>query len=851
MTSSGAFQMEGVSTSSDHRFTLESLAIPHGEKITIHMTHLAHLDLMWYWQLPDTIEMCLDTIRWHMEMLEEHPDARYSHTQVFILRLVEQIDPDLFKRFSTLVDQGRIELDSGQWVEPDHNLPCGESLARQFLYGQRYIESRFGVRAKTLVNSDSFGHSRSLPQVLRQAGIEHAIIKRPRQVYVDLPETPFLWQGIDGTVIPFLRFINKGTGLPSLSQYYNLPPGTTDLQEKVCCNLIAGFHHLFGSHCNSDAGGISPYVQPCSGEQYELVYSTPSDFWKAVEAEGAGLPHVSKPLNYIYHGCYTTHIEEKEHCRRAERELMELEVLWTHAALMGHGYPLEQIAELWRRLCFLQFHDILPGTGAHETHADSSALYRELFLQINILRRKAQLLLDRYICGGKAARTIAVLSPGISSSAGIASADVDLRTNREDPESECIPESGLLEDESGAIVPYQIIDKRKRQRFAHGTMIFPAQSAPPLGIKSYRLVEGPPSCSFVHAEGNVIENQKLKVEIGGQGIVSSITTKNDGREWLKSPVRIELWPETDYPGDYGSPMQAWFLGVTDEHYAAEPAVAPVVVENGPVRATIRVEHKWGASRFVTDVSLYAGQDYVELRTEMDWREREVLARMRTEPLISGNVTRRFGIPFGAETASGKELEVPAIGWADMDGGDGGVAVLNRDRPGHTFKDGCIRTSLVRCATGDWDTCTDSGIIRATLRILPHSEGWSEAGIPARAEEFAHAPIAWQSEGLSGGHSQLDEALKIKGEGVIISCVKVAENRNGYILRLYESLGKEENAGISLSGKLKDCIPFNSNLLEDELEPINLADGAVNLKFMPFEIKTVLLRTISSIQPPRD
>jgi alpha-mannosidase len=382
-------------------------------------------------------------------------------------------------------------------------------------------------------------------------------------------------------------------------------------------------------------------------------------------------------------------------------------------------------------------------------------------------------------------------------------------------------------------------------------MIFPAQVTSSLGFKSYRLAEGQPSYSFVHAEGTVIENEELRIETGGPGIISSITTRKDGREWLKSPVRIELWPETDYTGDYGSPMKAWFLGVTDEHHAAEPAGEPVVVENGPVRATIRVEHKWGASRFLTDVSLYAGQDYVELRTEIDWQEREVLARMCTEPVISGNATRRFGIPFGAETATGEEVELPAIGWADMDGEGGGVAVLNRDRPGHTFKDGCIRTSLVRCATGDWDTCTDSGTICATLRILPHSGGWSEAGIPARAEEFAHPPIAWQSEALSGDHSQLVEALQIRGEGVVLSCIKVAENRSGYILRLYESLGKEIDAGISFTGKLRDCIPCSSNLLEDELESVKMTDGCINLKFMPFEIKTVLLQTASTIPMLKD
>ncbi|MDD3925479.1 MAG: glycoside hydrolase family 38 C-terminal domain-containing protein [bacterium] len=851
VSNDGAFQMEGVAVSSEHKPVLEALMIPPGEKIIIHMVHLSHLDLMWYWQLSDTIEMSLDTIRWHVEMLEKHPDGCYSHTQIFILKLVEQIDPELFGRFSALVDQGRIELDSGQWVEPDSNLPCGESLARQFLYGQKYIESRFGIRARTLVNSDSFGHCSSLPQIMQQAGIEHAIIKRPRQRYVDLPETPFLWQGIDGTTIPLLRFINKGAGLPSLSQYYDLPHGLSELQEKVNRNLNAGFHHLLGSHCNSDAGGVSPYVRPCRGDKYELRYSTPSGFWNAVESENTPMPVVNKSLNYIYQGCYTTHIEEKQHCRQAEKELREIEVLWTHAALIGHGYPCEQISEVWHRLCFLQFHDILPGTGSSQTHADSTAIYHKLFLQTNILRRKAQLLLGRHISRRKAIRTIAVANSGLCLSGGIATADVDLRINREDPDSECIPDTGLLADEAGVMLPYQIVDQRQRQRFVHGTMIFPSQPVSSLGLKSYRLIDGSPDSCPVHAEGNVIENEYLRIEVGGPGIVKSIANRQEELEWLKSPIRIELWPETDYPGDYGSPMKAWFLGVTDVCQYAEPVGKPEVVENGPVRATIRMEYWWGASRFRIDVSLYAGQDYVELRIEMDWHEKEVLARICTEPLIRGKARRRFGIPFGSEDASGDELELPAIGWADMSDEDGGIAVLNRDRPGHTFQDGCIRTSLVRCATGDWDPCTDSGIIHTTLRILPHKGGWKQAGIPARAEEFIYPLIAWQSETLAKDYSQPTEALQIKGEGIILSCIKVAEDRKGYLLRFYESLGGKARAEICLTADLNSCIPFNSNILEDELEPLELVNGRLSLTFAPFEVKSIRLQTTRPIAQVED
>ena len=843
------FQTEGAYLPSVQQQELDALRLPPGERITIHMVHLNHLDLTWGWRLPDSIEMSLETIRWHVDLVEQHPDARYSHTQVLILRIVEELDPPLFARFARLVKQGRIDINGGQVVEPDHNLPSGESLVRQFLYGQRYLQRRFGLRARTLVNSDSFGHCRSLPQIMRKAGIAHMIFKRPRQRYVNLPEIPFHWEGIDGTAIPALRFINKGAGLPSLSQYYDLPPGVTDLQEKVNRNLAAGVHHLFGSHCNSDAGGVTSYVSPLEGKQYRLIYSTPTTFFESALAEARPLPQLPALFNYVYQGCYTTHIEEKEHCRRAERELREVEALWNLAALAGHGYPCEQVTALWWRLCYLQFHDILPGTGSPEAHADSAAHYHELFLGANLLRRRAQLLLDRFCPRTGALRSLLVMNPRPYRCGGIATADVEMPIHRDSRGSEQIPKSGVLADGAGRLTPYQVVETREYQRYVRGTMLFFADDIPALALKVYHLQPGEAPPSTVHASGSVVENEHLRLEIGGPGIIRSIKSKPDGREWLapvEAPVRIELWPETDYVYDYGGPLKAWGLGITDAREPAALSAEPAVIENGPVRATVRTEHRWGQSRFTSDVSLYAGQPWVELRIEMDWQELEVLARLCIQPALKGPLRRAYGIPLGCEIATGQELEVPAVGWADISGDDGGMALLNRDRPGHTFRDNALRVSLVRCATGDYDPRTDSGIIRATLRLLPHAGSLEDAEIPQRSDEFTCPPLAWQSEAAGEPGASASEPLLVEGAGVLLSGWKVAEAGDGYVLRLWECLGKPAEARLVLGPSLAGSQVLEVNLLEDEIKALPVSDHAVPLSFSPFEIKTLLIRTAQPV-----
>ena len=853
MTAAGAvFQNEGVERASSQHEALASLRIPPGETVTVHMVHVNHLDLVWYWRLPETVEMCLETVRWHVELLERHSDARYSHTQVFILKVVEELDPALFARFARLVREGRIEVDSGQWVEPDHNMPGGESLARQFLYGQRWLREKLGVRARVLVNSDSFGHCRSLPQILRQAGIGFFVFKRPRQRYVDLPETPFRWRGLDGTEIGALRFINKGAGLPSLSQYYDVP-AAGQLQAKVDRNLAAGVRHLLGTHCNADSGGVTPYVAPGRGPGWELRYDTPGGFVAELERANPALPLVERDLNFIFPGCYTTHVAEKESCRRSERELRGVELLAVHAALRGEAYPADALGACWREACFLQFHDILPGTGSPEAHADSAAHYHRIFLDLGLLRRRLQLRLDGAGASAPAApaaaqgsrRAFRVLNPQASPLSDIVEAEVEMPLASDGTSAGRVPEAGLLVDEAGRATPYQIVETRWRQRFGRGTMLFGADDLPPLGARRFEMRPGESAAAggpFVAARGDVLDNGLLRVEVGGPGLIRSLRLSTDGREWLRdaaAPVRLELWPETDYLGDYGSPMKAWFLGVTDAREDAVPVGPPEVVENGPVRATIRLRHTWGSSTFTTDVSLYRGQEWVELRLLMDWQEKEVLCRLCVEPRLEGAVRRTFGIPFGHQEATGREVEVPAVGWSDVSGSGGGVAVLDRDRIGRCLRDDALRVSLVRCATGDWDPCTDRGTIRTALRIVPHAGSAEDARIPLLADRFRCPPVAWQVEGAE--RAPLESLLAVDGP-VQLSALKRAEDGAGWVARLWEPLGRPAACRLRLGRNLGAVRVREANLLEDPGPELPAPSGCLELDLRPFEIRTLLIES---------
>ncbi|MBN1593611.1 MAG: hypothetical protein JW941_10260 [Candidatus Coatesbacteria bacterium] len=831
----------------DHKKALDELSIPAGRVLTFHMVHMTHLDLGWYWGFLETTQMALDTIRWMTALLEEHPDAKYSHAQVFIIQLIQKLDPRLFARFRDLVVKGQIELESGEIAETDHNIPLGESIVRQFLYGQLYLQRNFGVRARTIVNSDSFGHAGSLPQIFRQAGLNGFIFKRPRQKSLDLPEYPFIWKGVDGTDFIALRFINKGYGLPSLSQYYKLS-GVSDLQEKVNRNIAHGFLHLFGSHCQSDAGGMTPYVRPIEGRQYKLQYSTVSEFWRAIHHQLVNLPTYEGGLNCEFQGCYTTHIEQKEYCRKTERMFRETETLCSIASLEGHGYPFAPIEAQWQRFCVLQFHDIIAGTGSPSTYREVNAQYEDLLLNLHYLKRRSQLLIDRTVPPSDSPRTIVIVSTVDNTRIRLVRADVEMARFREKYRSELIPDEGLLVDDQGKRFPYQVETKRLMQRYIRGTMLIQCEALPTLGTKVLRLLEGATANvdrDMPRAERSVLENSFIRAEIGEKGILRSLTMKDANKTWLNSdeaPMRIEAWPETAFQREYGTEMKAYQLGLTGERVTLPRVGEPEVTEQGLCKATIRTRYEFNTSRIEVDTSVYRFMRFVEIRINIDWQESDVLVRLCIVPKVAGVVRRYYGIPFGYLESNGTETEIPVCGWACIAGEDGGVAILNVDRPGHSFAGEGIRISLVRSVSHEYDPCTDRGIRDTVFRVLPFSGPFSPETILGESEDLLFPPIAWQAEATDGENKKDLQPLRLDPPLVRMAAFKPSEDRSGYVLRLVEPAGRPVRCSIHLSKRLENTRVYEANLLEDIGEGIQIQEGRVPLYFRPFEIKTIVFRT---------
>ncbi len=143
-------------------------------ELTASLIGHAHIDLSWLWLWEETVhEVGPMTFQGTLRQMNRLPGLTFAQSQAAIYEAMEQKYPDLFGEIKNKVREGTWIPVGGMWVEPDLNMPDGESLARQLLYGKRYFLDKFGIDVKVGWNPDSFGHSFQLPQLLKKAGLDY------------------------------------------------------------------------------------------------------------------------------------------------------------------------------------------------------------------------------------------------------------------------------------------------------------------------------------------------------------------------------------------------------------------------------------------------------------------------------------------------------------------------------------------------------------------------------------------------------------------------------------------------------------------------------------------------------
>ncbi|MDC9825438.1 glycoside hydrolase family 38 C-terminal domain-containing protein [Devosia sp. ZB163] len=762
----------------------------------IALTGHAHIDLAWLWPYSETRRKMRRTFSTAVSLMEGSNEYlaqsgfRFNQSTAHYYAQIEEDDPALFARIKAKVAAGSWETVGGMWVEPDTNMPTGESLTRQILYGQRYFQQKFGVRHTVCWLPDCFGFSGGLPQLLRQGGIDSFFtIKVNWNDTNTIPADLFWWEGIDGSRVLTHTFDNPWQGYNGAVNALSINKTWKNFKQKA-----AHPTSLLAVGYGDGGGGVTPeyVVREMMLRDFPALpkarWSRVEDFFAAAHLTGqqTQLPVWQGDIYLELHrATLTTQSATKKAHRQAERALITAETLASLATLLGGEQP-ESLEHIWRVVLKNEFHDILPGSSIAEVYEDAE---RELN--------------DAY------GRAVARQQIAMSSIVGH------------------IPDGDV--DDAVVVVNPSLSRRPLRVTTSDGTHFSTADVVPPLSVKVFTRATLEPLEGLSVSETH-LENAHIRAEIGADGTVTSLVHKATGREALDGRGN-QLWV---YPGDKPRDWDAWDIEEDYDRSGIE-LDAPEsikVTEHSNTRAAVRVVRRFRASRVIQTYVLEANGTRLDIVTEIDWHDRHCLLRTITPVSVrtthatfehANGVVRRT--THDNTSWDQAQFEVPGHRFIDMSEPGFGVALLNDAKYGHSAKGNVLGLSLVRSPVYP-DPLADEGGQRFTYALYPHAGDWHEGRVREEAEDLNQPMLAAVASGVA---AVTLTPIGTEGIPAALSGLKAAEDGDGLILRVYEPSGRRGEfavtapSGWEVSGSL--------NILE---EPMDRGEGAA---LRPFEVRS--------------
>jgi alpha-mannosidase len=768
-------------------------------KNTLYMIGNAHIDPVWLWQWQEGFHEVKATFRSALDRLNEYPEFIFTASSAAFYEWVEQSDPGMFTEIQQRVAEGRWNLVGGWWIEPDCNIPAGESFVRQALYGQRYFHEKFGRTARVGYNVDSFGHNGMLPQILKKSGTPYYVFMRPMPHEKTLPSRLFWWEADDGSRVLALQlpFTYALWGDDLEEHVQGCAAEIQEPLQEMTCFYGVGDHG--GGPTRANLEQIRKLDQ--EKDDLRLEHASLEQFFSAVKNRPASFPVVHDDLQHHASGCYAAHSGIKRWNRQAENRLLAAEKLCAAAeGLTGQPYPTN-LQETWKSVLFSQFHDSLAGTSLESAYEDARSFYGKALVTADQAINSAIQSIAWNICipEQENARPLVVFNPHNWA----ARLPVELEFDYIQDETK------QLVDETGQPVPFQVVRSttttgwRRRLSFI--------ADLPALGYRVYRLLpcETPASFQPVLATETTLENEFYRLEINPQtGSILSLFDKRSGRDAFSG--------EAARPVVIDDPSDTWSHDVLqfDREIGGFEAARVKLVESGAVKATIRAISTYGASILVQEFTLYRGLERIDVNVEVDWHEKQKMLKLRFPVNVeAAQVVNE--IPYGHIQRKANGDEEPMQSWIDVvgvslqDGKPSGLSLINDCKYSFDARGADLGLTVLRSPIyahhepakpqpEEFYSYIDQGIQRFTYSLLPHSGSWAEAGTVQHAAALNQPLLTLAATFHPRGFlPQQNSFLQVDVENVVVSVLKKAEDRDGWILRAYETQKRATQATISL------------------------------------------------------
>lgn len=335
----------------------------------IHLIANAHLDPVWLWRWQEGCSEALSTFRTASELTDEFEGFKFNHNESVLYEWVKENSPALFEKLKKAVSQNKWHIIGGWYIQPDCNMPCGESIVRNIEKGRRFFKKEFGEEPTTAINFDSFGHSKGLVQILTKANYDSYVVCRPPKNDFPFRQQDFVWEGLDGSEVIVHRS----------DENYNSVWGhvaeelTKFLPEKASEDVtlfLWGVGDHGGGPSRKDLADLKELIE--ADENHCIIHSTPEAYFEELKKINPPMPRVTEGLNPVAPGCYTSQIRVKQKHRELENEIYSTEKMAAAAqVLCGKAYPKQDFDDALQALLFSEFHDALPGTGTSLVEEDT------------------------------------------------------------------------------------------------------------------------------------------------------------------------------------------------------------------------------------------------------------------------------------------------------------------------------------------------------------------------------------------------------------------------------------------------------------------------------------------------
>ena len=645
------------------------------EKAIVFAIGHCHIDTCWLWPWAETKRKVARSWANQCDLMDRYPEHRFTCSQAQQYKWLEELYPTLYDRVKAKVKKGTFQPIGGSWVEHDTNMPSGESLVRQFLYGQRFFESHFGERCTTFWLPDTFGYSSQLPQLCRLAGMSRFFTQKLSWNNINnFPHTTFNWVALDGSQVlchmapseTYTADAHFGDVKRSVSQHKSMEQDNTSL-------LVFGkgdggggplFQHLDKlRRCRgiSDTIGLLPRVK---------MGNSVDDFFAALEKKAEkGTKFVTwygELYFELHRGTYTTQANNKLNNRKSEILLHDVEYLATLATIKekSYKYPKKEIDDMWESVLLCQFHDCLPGSSIEMCYDDSDKEYAMVFSTGKRLVKEAMKILGYSEYDGK----------------GHSVALNTLPWHREEivkvSEGHQGPDYAMVRGSQGA-AKCEILSKS------------PESTVAVKEVKTGVFILSNDHYDVLVEDGSIISlfDKKAKRDIVAKGQKANQLVIFDDK-----PLYWQAWD-----------VEVYHLDSREVLISGRTKIA----EHGPHKVSVVTEtkiseHSWAKTTISLSRTTEEQPSFVEIDSEVEWRETMKFLKVEFPVNVyntEASYETQYGIirrPTHYNTSwDMAKFEVCCHKWADLSEHGYGVSILNDSKYGFATCGNLMRLSLLR------------------------------------------------------------------------------------------------------------------------------------------------------------